>query len=156
MEEEMRKQINLFKNFINESKQDSWWYTLDEKLNILKSYIYILKNDYIRMQKINPEYKSKSASEGITIHDIALWRFTALYNYLIIERMFYPDVMERARINKILKLEKLNSPKDILNKFEELDNNKLVSKHIREFNKIPLINNYISKYPDIYDKLIKK
>ena len=77
-----------FNDFINESK----WYDIDDKLYILKSYVNILKNDNSEKYRIAINY------------------FIVIYNFLIIERMFYDDIILNNReINKYLTLEKLNN-----------------------------------------------
>lgn len=114
-----------FNDFINESK----WYDIDDKLYILKSYVNILKNDNSEKYRIAINY------------------FIVIYNFLIIERMFYDDItLNNKEINKYLTLEKLDNAKDVYNKFLELyDINNIIRNNIETLDSIDSVRNYISK-----------
>jgi len=113
---------------------------IDEKLKILKSYYQILNND--------------KDSE----HNLAKTYFIILYNFLIVERMFYDEVVAANKeINKNLKVEKLNSAKDVLKKFEELyDTHHIIRTNVETLDSIEPIRIFLRKRPIIFQKFIKK
>jgi hypothetical protein len=129
--------IKRYELFINENKNTQ--YDIDDKLSILKSYIYILKNS-------KKEY------------NLAISYFIVLHNFLIVERGFFEDVkLHNKEINKYLKLEKLNNENDIYNKFLELyDVNNIVRNNIETLENINSIGKYLSKKPESFRKLLKK
>jgi hypothetical protein len=140
MSKEIRQMIDKvknFKQFINESKDT--WYDIDDKLALLKSYIHILNN-----------------SDGD--YDLAKRYFIILHNFLIIERGFFDDVVASGKqINKFLNLEKLNNTDEVYQKFLELyDINHQVRNNVETFDNIESIRQYLSKRPEVYNKLIKK
>lgn len=128
--------IKNWKYFLNENES---WYDIDEKLSILKSYIHILKNS-----KEN--------------YDLTISYFIVLHNFLIIERGFFEDIkLHNKEINKYLKLEKLNNENDVYNKFLELyDTNNTIRNNIETIDNIDSIGEYLSKRPEIYNRLIVK
>jgi len=121
------------------SEQTNGWYDIDEKLKILKSYIHILDND------------KKD-------HDLAKTYFIILHNFLIIERMFYEDVVKSNKeINKNLDLERLKSVDDVLKKFMELyDNYHIIRNNAETFDSIESISLFLKDRPTIFQKLMKK
>jgi len=135
----MRLQINkvmYFKQFLNENKNT--WYDINDKLALLKSYIHILNN-----------------SDGN--YDLAKQYFIILHNFLIIERGFFDDVVACGKqINKFLNLEKLNDTDEVYKKFLELyDIEHQVRNNVETFDNIESIKQYLSKRPEVYNKLIK-
>lgn len=120
-------------------EDDNWWYDISKKLKILKSYINILKSD------------------GESNNILAISYFRVLYNFLIIERMFYPDVAAaKKEINKFLELEKLSTVEDVKNKFSELyDINHPVRNNVELLTNIQSIGDYVSNHPEIFKKLLK-
>ena len=145
MSKEMREQINKVKNFgqfLNESK--TGWYDIDEKLKLLKSYIHILDND-------------KGLVSGKK-YDIPITYFIILHNFLIIERGFFDDIkLNDKEINKYLKLEKLNTPDEVYEKFLELyDTSNKVRVNSETLDSIESVRLYLSKRPEVYSRLIKK
>lgn len=145
MSKEMREQINKVKNFglfINENKNG--WYDIEDKLSILKSYIHILNND-----------KGLVSGEKYVI---PITYFTILHNLLIIERGFFEDVkLHGKEINKYLELEKLNSPDEVYEKFLELyDTSNKVRVNSETLDSIESVREYLSKRPEVYNRLIKK
>lgn len=123
--------IKIYEQFIN--------YDIDDKLSILKSYIYILKNS-------KKEY------------NLAISYFIVLHNFLIIERQFFEDVkLHNKEINKYLKLEKLNNENEVYNKFLELyDVNNIIRNNIETLENIDSVGKYLSKRPELFRKLLKK
>jgi hypothetical protein len=123
--------------FLNENKYN--WYNIDEKLSILRNYIYILKN-------------SKKD------YNLPITYFTVLHNFLIVERMFFDDVkLNKKEINKHLKLENLRNIKDVYKKFLELYNTDSVIRiNVETIDTINSIKKYISIRPELYSNLIKK
>ena len=121
------------------SENDNWWYDISKKLKILKSYINILKSD------------------GESNNILAIAYFRILYNFLIIERMFYPDVVSgKKEINKFFDLEKLSTVEDVKKKFIELyDNNHPVRNSVELITNIPSVGDYVNNRPEIFKKLLK-
>lgn len=121
------------------SEDKDWWYDINKKLKILKGYINILKND--------DEDKNR----------LAISYFRILYNFLIIERMFYPDVVAAGKeINKFLDLDKLSTVEDVQNKFIELYNiNNPVRNNVELLTNIQTIGDYVNGRPEIFKKLLK-
>lgn len=145
MSKEMREQINKVKNFgqfLNENK--SGWYDIDEKLKILKSYIHILNND-----------NGLVSGEK---YDIPIIYFIILHNFLIIERGFFDDIkLSGKEINKYLNLEKLNTPDEVYQKFLELyDTSNKVRVNSETLDSVESVREYLSKRPDVFNRLIKK
>ncbi len=141
----MREQINKVKNFgqfLNENK--SGWYDIDEKLKILKSYIHILNND-----------NGLVSGEK---YDIPIIYFIILHNFLIIERGFFDDIkLSGKEINKYLNLEKLNTPDEVYQKFLELyDTSNKVRVNSETLDSVESVREYLSKRPDVFNRLIKK
>ena len=122
--------------------KNDWHYDIDSKLKILKSYINILKNSE---KKLDDFYIQKKY-------------FLILYNWLIIERMFYPDVVATNKeLNKYLDLPKLNTVDEVLKKFTELyDNYGKVRFAVETFDSIESINQYLKAHPNVYNKFLKK
>jgi len=136
----MREQIDRVKNFgqfLNENKDT--WYNIDDKLYFLKSYIYILKNS-----KEN--------------YNLAISYFIVLHNFLIVERGFFEDIkLHNKEINKYLKLEKLNSEKDVYDKFLELyDTNNIVRNNVETIDTIDIVGKYLSRRPELFRELLTK
>lgn len=128
--------MKTYNQFINESK----WYDIDYKLYILKSYINILKN----------------ANDDK--YQIAINYFIVIYNFLIIERMFYNDVViSNKEINKYLELEKLYNDQQVYDKFLSLyDTNNIIRNNIETIDSIDSVNDYISKNRNkIFYKLLQ-
>lgn len=128
--------MKTYNQFINESK----WYDIDYKLYILKSYINILKN----------------ANDDK--YQIAINYFIVIYNFLIIERMFYNDVViSNKEINKYLELEKLYDDQQVYDKFLSLyDTNNIIRNNIETIDSIDSVNDYISKNRNkIFYKLLQ-
>ena len=115
------------------------WYDIDDKLNLLKSYIHILNN--------SPKD-----------YHLAKRYFIILHNFLIIERSFFNDVVAcDKQINKFLTLDKLKTIKDVYSKFLELyDIKHQVRNSLETFDSIESVSQYLTKRPEIYDKLITK
>lgn len=138
--DQIRKQVRaIIQEEMNEGKDN--WYNIDDKLKLLKSYVHMLKN-----------------SEGIN-YDTAAKYFTILYNFLIVERMYFDDVVASGKqINKFLNLEKLNSVDEVYKKFLELyDSHSKVRFAVETFDSIESVRQYLStRRPEIYDKFIKK
>jgi len=124
------KYLKLFEN--------NKWYDIDDKLYLLRSYIHILDNN-----------------DNINI-DLYKKYFIILHNFLIIERMFYDDVViNNKEINNNLKLEKLNTVEQVINKFNELyDVYNIIRNNIETFDNIDSIGNYLNKNKKIYTELI--
>jgi hypothetical protein len=120
-------------------EDDNWWYDISKKLKILKSYINILKSD--------------DESRNI----LAISYFRVLYNFLIIERMFYPDVVAaKKEINKYLELDKLSTVDEVQNKFKELyDIHHPVRNSVELLTNIETIGDYVNGRPEIFKKLLK-
>ena len=127
-----------FGEFLNEEKDN--WYEIEPKLELLKSYINIINND----------------TNGDA--QLAINYFTVLHNFLIIERMFYNDVVaSKKEINKYLILNRCNSIEDVNNLFNELyDVNSKVRNNVETFDNIESIRIYLSTRPEIFKKLMKK
>jgi len=114
-------------NYKNGGEPKYGWYDIDDKLKLLKSYVHILNNT-------NEDYV------------LEISYFKMLYNYLIIERMFYKDVVLAGKeINKNLHLEKLKSKKAVVDKFIELyDSEKsIVRFNVETLDNIDSVNKYI-------------
>lgn len=109
-----------------------------KKVTLLKSYIHILKN-----------YDGN--------YELAKHYFIILHNFLIIEKMFFNNVaMSEKHLNKFLNLEKLNNVEDIYKKFLELyDVQHQIRNNIETFDNIENIKIYLSKKPEIYNKLMR-
>jgi hypothetical protein len=123
--------------FVNESKKDQ--NNLSNKLSILKKYIQIIddtKSDYYLAKKY----------------------FIILYNFLIIEQEFFDDVVACGKqINKYLELKELNNIDEVYQKFLELyDTKHHVRFSVETFDSIESVRQYLSKHPEIYNKLVKK
>lgn len=120
-------------------EDDNWWYDISKKLKILKSYLHILNSD------------------GEGNNSLAISYFRILYNFLIIERMFYPDVVAaKKEINKFLDLEKLSTVDDVNKKFIELyDINHPVRNSVELITNIQSIGDYVKNHPEIFKKLLK-
>lgn len=116
---------------------ESVWYDIDNKLKILKSYIHILGD--------NEDY------------DLYRKYFIIIHNWLIIERMFYDEVKsDNKELNKHLNLEKLNSVKEVIDKFTELyDTYSNVRFAVETFDSIESIRKYLKERPEVYNRLIK-
>ena len=123
-----------FNQFISEKVQ---WYDIDEKLYILKSYINILNNT-------EDDY------------DIVKNYFIVLHNFLIIERMFFDDIVSHKKeINKYLKLEKLNTVTEVYDKFLELyDQWNIVRNNVETLENIDSVGKYLKENPKVYKKLL--
>lgn len=126
-----------YRSLLSEDKD--WWYDINKKLKILKGYIKILKND--------DEDKNR----------LAITYFIILHNFLIIERMFYPEIsLAKKEINKFLELEKLNNVDDVMNKFSELyDINNPVRNNVELLGNIQSVGEYLNSHPGVFNKLIK-
>lgn len=124
---------------LNSISENDNWYDINPKLEILRSYIHILKNS----QK---EY------------ELAITYFIILHNFLIIERMFYDDIKEAGKeINKHLNVEKLNNEQEVYQKFLELyDINSPVRFAVETLDSIDSVNQYLEKNPQIYQSLLVK
>jgi hypothetical protein len=139
-----------YKNRITELAgiKSDWHYDIDDKLKLLKSYINILNN------------ASTPKKHGYIPEDYSIQKkyFLLIYNWLIIERMFYPDVVLVGKeLNKNLHLEKLNSLEEVLKKFSELyDTYSKVRFAIETFDSIDSIRQYLKSHPEVYNKFLKK
>ena len=124
--------------FLKKFNENNKWYDIDNKLYLLRSYIHILDNN-----------------DNINI-DLYKKYFIILHNFLIIERMFYDDVViNNKEINNNLKLEKLNTVEQVINKFNELyDVYNIIRNNIETFDNIDSIGNYLNKNKKIYTELI--
>jgi hypothetical protein len=122
--------------------KQGWHYDIDDKLKMLKSYIHIIKN------------AEKEPDEFL----LPKKYFLILYNWLIIERMFYPDVVATNKeLNKYLDLPKLNTIDEVLKKFTELyDNYGKVRFAVETFDSIESIRQYLKVHPDVFNKFLKK
>jgi hypothetical protein len=126
--------MKKFNQFISEKVQ---WYDIYEKLYILKSYINILNNT-------EDDY------------DIVKNYFIVLHNFLIIERMFFDDIVSHKKeINKYLKLEKLNTVTEVYDKFLELyDQWNIVRNNVETLENIDSVGKYLKENPKVYKKLL--
>ena len=92
-------------------------------------------------------------------YNIDINYFRILHNYLIIERMFYQDIlMNKKEINKYLKLQKLHSCEEIHNKFLELyDQEHIIRNNVETLDNIEPIRLFIKKNSNkIFNTLMKK
>jgi len=80
-----------------------------------------------------------------------------LNNFLIIERVFFDDIkLNGKEINKYLKLEKLNTPDEVYQKFLELyDTSNKVRVNSETLDSIESVRLYLSKRPEVYSRLKK-
>jgi len=127
-----------------EFNEEYKWYDIDNKLKLLKSYIHILENSG-KMDDVN--------------YDTAKTYFIIIHNWLIIERMFYDEIVQANKeLNKNLSLEKLSSDEEVMDKFFELyEPNHLVRFATETFDSIQPIREYLDKKgPQIYKNLMKK
>lgn len=128
-------------NESNSSDSKSWWYDIDGNLDLLRGYIHFLDNN-----------------KDINDYDLIRDYFIVLHNFLIIERNFYPDVVEANKeINKLLNLKPLNNISEVVSLFHKLyDNHSIIRSNIETFDSIDPIKKYLSNRPEVYKKLIKK
>lgn len=109
---------------------------IDDKLELLKSYIHILNNS-------DDDY------------ELAKTYFIILHNFLIIERGFFDDVVASGKqINKFLNLKKLNNASEVYNKFLELyDINHKVRNNVETFDNIESVRQYLSKRQEVLNRI---
>lgn len=137
----MNNKIKRFDNFPNKKQE---LYDIKDKLDLLKSYIIILKN---AEKELDKDYSIQKTY------------FIIIYNFLIVESIFYEDVkLNKKEINKFLILTELHSVEEVLELFIQLyDSYNNVRFAVETFDSIESIRNYLSdKKPEIHNKLIKR
>jgi hypothetical protein len=113
MSKEMREQINRVKNwkqFLNEGVSINF----TENQKRLREYIKILKENYdLGIVKDDGGNYNK--------FDIIIRYFTIIHNFLYLENSYFDIVkISGKELNKYLKLSKLESLEDVINKFNDL------------------------------------
>jgi len=142
--------MKTFKKFLNENHN---WYDIDDKLNLLKSYVHILDNN-----RRNANLTLSDVELDDTPYEISKNYFIVIHNYLIIERMFIDDVVASGKeIYKNLDLERLTTTEEIYTKFFELyDIWHPVRNNIETFNNIESVRQYIKANRDkVYKTFMK-
>lgn len=142
--------MKMFNEFLNENNN---WYDIDNKLYLLKSYYHILDNNDIRKtDKVNSDVEVDNAQNEFAKH-----YFMLLHNFLIVERMFYDDVVASGKeIYKYLELEPLKTTKEIHTRFLELyDVHHIVRNHIETFDSVEPIRKYLENNRHLYREFLK-
>ncbi len=149
MSKEMREQIDNFKNFLlKESKSVNF----TENQKRLREYIKILKENYV-LGLIKDE------GGNYNKFDIIIRYFIIIHNFLYLEDRYFDVVkLSGKEINKYLKLYKLESLEDVINKFNELyDTNSKVRFGVETFDSIEEIRLLLNdlRMKDFTNKIYK-
>jgi hypothetical protein len=145
----MREQIDNFKNFLlKESKSVNF----TENQKRLREYIKILKENY-DLGVIKDE------GGNYNKFDIIIRYFIIIHNFLYLEDRYFDVVkLSGKELNKYLKLSKLESLEDVINKFNELyDTNSKVRFGVETFDSIEEIRLLLNdlRMKDFTNKIYK-